>query len=94
MSVNNGILAIKGPGWKMAINLRAMAEMVGKYRTVTEYGRGRVKELQCSVTKAKKICRLIVENADPEEFVEVTEIFKQNPKLMKIWEDTRCKAGM
>lgn len=77
----------------MKIDLKNVAEAAGVYETVREVDTGKpIREVKYPLAKARKLCRLILKHADPEDIEEVVpKYFKVNSKLMKIWEEEKCR---
>lgn len=72
--------------WEMKVDLKAVAKDAGVYKTVKEYGTGKpIREVQYSMTQAKKLIKTILDYADPEDFERIEHYWKDNAKLMKAW---------
>lgn len=77
------------------IDLKAVAEQTGVFKTddyVDPKAGKFYKKLRYPIPKARKLCKLIAQYADPEDFEAVSEVFKVNSKLMKIWEEALCRS--
>lgn len=92
MAVWCGLLILEGENFEMKIDLKNVAEAAGIYETVREVDTGKpIREVKYPLAKARKLCRLILKHADPEDLEEVSRQFKVNSKLMKMWEEEKCR---
>lgn len=64
------------------VDLRAVAKRTG----TKEYGEA------YPISKAKKLCKLMAQHADPDDLDEISGFFAANPKLMKAWKDALGRA--
>lgn len=92
MAVWCGLLILEGDRWEMKIDLKAVAENAGVYKTYREMDTGRpIREVQYSLSQARKMIRLILQYGSAEDFEQVEYFWKGNAKLMKIWKELKEK---
>lgn len=94
---DDGILRLRTFTWDLVLDLDRLAEEAGirvreqyfdpdKNKTITD------SYINYPLTRAKKLCQLLVENVDDDEIIgRIGERFSKNAKLFKIWTDMVTK---
>lgn len=92
MAVWCGLLVLEGDSWGMKIDLKAVAENAGVYKTFREYGTGKlIREVQYPLSNVRKMIKLILQYGTPDDFEQVEYFWRGNEKLMKIWRELKEK---